>query len=143
MAAMSWALADMGTGATAPPALPLRIVDDGIPDSLTGVAGEAARGRALLVAREPANCVLCHRVPDAAIRFAGDVGPSLAGIGARLSAPQLRLRVVDNMRLNPATVMPSYHRVDGLTRVASRYAGQPILTAVEVEDVVAYLVTLQ
>jgi sulfur-oxidizing protein SoxX len=96
-----------------------------------------------MVARDSANCVLCHAVPDAAVRFSGDVGPSLAGIGTRLSVPQLRLRISDNLRVNPATVMPSYYRIDGLDRVATQYAGKPILTAQEVEDIVAYLVTLK
>ena len=114
-----------------------RVVADGIPEPLAAGAGDAARGRALLVARESANCVLCHAVPDPAVRFSGDVGPSLAGIGARLSVPQLRLRVGDNLRVNPATVMPSYYKVAGLDRVAAQYAGKPILTAQEVEDIVA------
>jgi sulfur-oxidizing protein SoxX len=95
------------------------------------------------VARESANCVLCHAVPDPAVRFAGNVGPSLAGVGARLSEAQLRLRVADNVRVNPATVMPSYYRIDGMDRVASNYAGKPVLTAQQVEDVVAWLVTLK
>ena len=120
----------------------LRVIGDGAPDRLAAV-GDAARGRALVVARESANCVLCHAVPDPAVKFAGDVGPSLAGVGARLSEAQLRLRVADNLRVNPATVMPSYYKVDGLDRVASTYAGKPVLTAQEVEDVVAWLVTLK
>ena len=77
------------------------------------------------------------------MRFSGDVGPSLAGVGARLTEAQLRLRVADNLRVNPASVMPSYYRTDGLDRVAATYAGKPILTAQEIEDVVAWLVTLQ
>jgi sulfur-oxidizing protein SoxX len=126
------------------PGLPLlRIVADGIADPLAGATGDAARGRALIVARESANCVLCHALPDAAVRFAGNVGPSLAGIGARLTAAQLRLRVADNQSLNPETVMPSYYRVSGLDRVAEPYAGRPVLTAADVEDVVAYLATLR
>ena len=89
-------------------ALPaLLVVDDGIPAPLASGAGDAARGRGLLVARESANCVLCHAVPDAAVRFSGNVGPPLAGIGARLTPAQLRLRIADNTRLNPASVMPS------------------------------------
>ena len=120
----------------------LRVIGDGAPDRLAAV-GDAARGRALVVARESANCVLCHAVPDPAVKFAGDVGPSLAGVGARLSEAQLRLRVADNLRVNPATVMPSYYKVEGLDRVASTYAGKPVLTAQEVEDVVAWLVTLK
>ena len=120
----------------------LQVVGDGVPERLAA-AGDPARGRALVVARESANCVLCHAVPDPAVRFAGDVGPSLAGVGARLSEAQLRLRVADNLRVNPATVMPSYYKVDGLDRVASAYAGKPVLRAQEVEDVVAWLATLK
>jgi len=87
--------------------------------------------------------VLCHAVPDPAVRFAGNVGPSLAGIGTRFSTAQLRLRVADNLLVNPASVMPSYYKVAGLDLVAAQYTGKPILTAAEVEDVVAYLATLQ
>jgi sulfur-oxidizing protein SoxX len=126
-----------------PESLPLRIVADGIPEPLVGTAGDAARGRSLLVARASANCVLCHAVPDAQMRFAGNVGPSLAGVGTRFGSAQLRLRIADNLRVNPESVMPSYYRVDGLDRVAAQYTGKPILTAAEVEDVVAYLATLR
>jgi sulfur-oxidizing protein SoxX len=119
------------------------IVGDGIPAPLAPEPGDPVRGRALVVARDNANCVLCHAVPDPAIRFAGDVGPSLAGVGRRLSASQLRLRVADNLAVNRATVMPSYYKVDGLAQVATPYAGKPILSAREVEDIVAWLATLQ
>jgi sulfur-oxidizing protein SoxX len=77
------------------------------------------------------------------VRFAGDVGPSLAGIGGRMSAAQLRLRVADYRRVLPAAVMPSYYSVEGFDRVALPYRGKPILTALEVEDIVAYLSTLK
>jgi len=120
-----------------------RIAGDGIPEALSPAPGDVQRGRALVVARDAANCVLCHALPEAALRFAGDIGPSLAGVGRRLSQAQLRLRVVDYQRVNPASAMPSYHRVDGLTNVAARYANAPILTASEVEDVVAYLSSLR
>jgi sulfur-oxidizing protein SoxX len=126
--------------ATPPEAV--RVVGDGIPERLAQ-PGDPARGRALVVARESANCVLCHAVPDPAVRFSGNVGPSLAGVGTRLSQAQLRLRVVDNTRVNPATIMPSYYRTQDLDRVASSYAGKPVLTAQQVEDVVAWLATLQ
>ena len=127
-----------------PVAMPaLRVVGDGIAEPLAAGPGDAARGRALIVARDSANCVLCHALPEGAVRFAGDVGPSLAGIGARFTAPQLRLRVADNLRLNPTTIMPSYYKVDGLERVAPAYRGKPILSATEIEDVVAYLATLR
>ncbi|MFO1310872.1 MAG: sulfur oxidation c-type cytochrome SoxX [Burkholderiales bacterium] len=120
----------------------LQVTGDSAPEPLAA-AGDPARGRALVVARESANCVLCHAVPDPAVRFAGNVGPSLAGVGARLSQGQLRLRVADNLRVNPDTVMPSYYKVEGLDRVARAYAGKPVLTAQEVEDIVAWLGTLR
>ena len=128
--------------ADVPPAA-VRVVDDGVPEPLAATPGDAARGRALVVARDHANCVLCHAVPDPAVRFSGNVGPSLAGVGARMTAAQLRLRVADNLRVNPDSVMPSYYRVAGLDRVAPQYAGRPILSATEVEDLVAYLSTLR
>ena len=118
-----------------------RVVGDGIPEALA--AGDAARGKALVAARDPANCVLCHAVPDPAIPFAGNVGPPLAGVAARLTVPQLRLRVVDNLRVNPQTIMPSYYRLADLELVASAYQGKTILTAPQIEDLVAYLATLR
>jgi sulfur-oxidizing protein SoxX len=121
----------------------LQVVDDGIVQPLSPVPGDAARGRALLVARESANCVLCHAVPDPAIRFSGDVGPSLAGIGTRMTVAQIRLRVADNSRANAASVMPSYFNATGRDRVAAQYVGKTVLTATEVEDVVAYLAALK
>jgi L-cysteine S-thiosulfotransferase len=144
MAALAVGGATAGAAGPAPSTgLPYEVVGDGIPAPLAPDAGDPMRGRALIVARDAANCVLCHAVPDPAIRFAGDVGPTLVGVGHRLTVPQLRLRVVDNLRVNPTTVMPSYYNVTGLTQVASPYVGKPILTAREVEDVVAYLATLQ
>ena len=141
--------ATIGATADAPPtpsanqAPTLHVVDDGIPEPLAATPGNAGRGRSLVLARDPANCLLCHAIPDAAVRFAGDLGPPLGGIGARLTIPQLRLRVADIIRLNSATIMPSYYRVDGLSLVASTYRGKPILTAAEIEDIVAYLATLR
>ena len=120
-----------------------RVVADGIPEPLGGVPGDVTRGRALIVAREAANCVLCHAIPDPGVRFSGDLGPSLAGVGGRFTASQLRLRVADNLRVQPGTIMPSYYKIDGLDRVAPAYRGKPILSAAEVEDVVAYLTTLR
>ncbi len=119
------------------------VVGDGIPQPLAAAPGNAARGLRLILARDNANCVLCHAIPDAAVRFSGDVGPSLAGVGARSTVAQLRLRVADNLRLQPATIMPSYYKVDGLSRVAAAYRDKPILSAPDIEDVVAYLATLR
>ena len=129
--------------ASAAATLSYRVVADGIPQPLAVRPGDSAHGRALIVARDVANCVLCHVIPDAAMRFAGDLGPSLTGIGGKLTASQLRLRVADNLRVHPATIMPSYFKIDGLNRVAPRYRGRPILSAAEIEDVVAYLATLR
>lgn len=117
-----------------------RVVGDSIPASLTGAPGDAVRGRQVVIGRD-SNCTLCHAVPD--VRAAGDIGPPLAGVGARLQAGQLRLRLVDSTRLNPATVMPAYYRIDGLTRVASAYQGKTVLSADQIEDAVAYLLTLK
>jgi len=136
--------ADAGPAPSAPAALaPFEVVADGIPNPLGGTAGDAARGRALIVARDAANCVLCHAVPDPGVRFSGNLGPSLDGVARRLSPPQMRLRVVESLRLNPHTIMPSYYRVDGLDRVGAAYRGKPVLDAGQVEDIVTYLGTLR
>ena len=118
------------------------VVGDAIPAPLTAMAGDAARGRTVMAGRD-ANCLLCHAVPESGERFMGNVAPPLSVVGARLSAAQLRLRVVDQSQLNRDTVMPSYYRVSGLHNVAEAYRGRPILTAQQIEDVVAYLQTLR
>ena len=119
-----------------------KIVGDGIPASLTGAPGDAARGRALVVDRA-STCILCHSGPFPETRFQGDLAPDLSGSGRRWSASQLRLRLVDASRLNPETIMPSYYRIDGLDRVGRNFNGKPILTAPQIEDIVAYLATLR
>lgn len=124
------------------PLQPYTIVDGAIPESLTGAPGDAARGRAIVVKREN-TCLLCHSGPFPEQRFQGNLSPDLTGVGSRWSAGELRLRLVDPSRLNPATIMPSYYRVDGLNRVAASWRGKPILTAEQIEDVVAYLGTLR
>jgi len=121
----------------------LHVVADGVPETLAGSPGDAGRGRALILARDAANCTLCHAISDPAIRFSGNLGPSLDGIGRRLSLSQLRLRVADSLRLDATTIMPSYYRIDGLDRVAAAYRDKPILTGQEIEDIVAYLATLK
>jgi sulfur-oxidizing protein SoxX len=112
-------------------------------DSMAPLAasGDATRGREVFVSREGGHCVLCHVVPG--VDVAGDVGPALAGVGARLDAGQLRLRVADITRVKPDAAMPSFHRTQGLKRVAPGYAGKTALTAQQVEDIVAYLGTLR
>ncbi|NNM73352.1 sulfur oxidation c-type cytochrome SoxX [Enterovirga aerilata] len=116
---------------------------DAIPASLTGLPGDPARGRRIVADRTRGLCLLCHSAPIPEERFQGDLAPPLAGAGTRWSEGQLRLRVVDPRRLNPDTIMPSYLRRDGLTRVAPAWRGRPILEPQEIEDVVAYLATLR
>jgi L-cysteine S-thiosulfotransferase len=118
------------------------IVGDAIPEPLTNARGDATRGRALVVERT-STCILCHNGPFPEQQFQGDLAPSLAGAGSRWSEGQLRLRLVDSSRLNEATIMPSYYRVDGLSRVGPTWRGKPILSAEQIEDIVAYLVTLR
>jgi sulfur-oxidizing protein SoxX len=124
------------------PLHPYQIVGEAIPRSLTGAAGDPARGRAIVIKRE-STCLLCHSGPFPEERFQGNLAPDLKGTGRRWSEGELRLRMVDAARLNPATIMPSYYRLDGLVRVAPNFRGKPILTAEQVEDVVAYLKTLR
>lgn len=116
---------------------------DAIAQSLTGAPGNAARGRTIVVNRQKGLCLLCHSGPFAEERFQGDLAPSLAGAGKRWSEGQLRLRMIDSRRLNPATIMPSYYRTDGLSRVGAAWRNQPVLTAAEIEDVIAFLMTLR
>lgn len=130
-------------GAAAAQALqPYVVTGDAIAAALTGAPGDAARGRALVLNRT-STCILCHSGPFPEEKFQGDLAPSLAGAGSRWSEGQLRLRIVDASRLNPATIMPSYYRVDGLQRVGMSWRGKPILSAEQIEDIVAYLATLR
>jgi sulfur-oxidizing protein SoxX len=116
---------------------------DSLPQSLTGAQGDPARGRAIVANRQVGLCLLCHSGPFPEQRFQGELAPDLRGAGARWTEGQLRLRIVDSGRINPASIMPAYHRTEGLTRVAPAFRGKPILSAEQVEDVVAFLMTLK
>jgi L-cysteine S-thiosulfotransferase len=116
---------------------------DEIPVPLLGAKGDPVRGRSIVVSRQLGLCLLCHSGPFPEERLQGDIGPDLGGIGARLSEGQIRLRVADPGSLNPQTIMPSYFRRDGLTRVAPAFRERPVLTAEQIEDVVAFLTTLK
>jgi sulfur-oxidizing protein SoxX len=116
------------------------------PDSMpswTGKPGDVVRGRAIVANRSVGLCLLCHSAPIPEERFQGNLAPNLAGAGSRASPDQLRLRLADPARLNPDTIMPPYFRVDGLTRVAKNFQSKTILTAGQIEDVVAYLASLK
>jgi sulfur-oxidizing protein SoxX len=136
--------AGLAACATRPPdGVPVyRVEGDAIRERLSPAPGDPARGKAVVAARD-SNCLLCHAVPDSGVRAMGNVGPPLAGVGGRLNEGQLRLRIVDSMRLNRDTLMPSYYRTEGLSRVAESWRGKPVLTAQQVEDTVAYLLTLR
>jgi sulfur-oxidizing protein SoxX len=122
---------------------PFTVVGDAVPDSLTGANGDTARGRAIVADRQVGLCLLCHSGPFPQERFQGNLAPDLGGAGSRWSEGQLRLRIIDASRFNPETIMPPYYRIDGLTHVAASFRGRPILSAEQIEDVVAFLVTLR
>jgi L-cysteine S-thiosulfotransferase len=122
---------------------PFTVVGDTIPASLTGAPGDAERGLKIVTNRQVGLCLLCHAGPYPQERFQGTMAPDLTGAGARWNEGQLRLRMVDAAKINPETIMPPYYRVDGLTRVAPGFRGTTILSAEQIEDVVAYLMTLR
>jgi len=119
------------------------VVGDAIPAPLTAGQGDAVRGRAIVVNRHVGLCLLCHSGPFPEERFQGTIAPDLQGVGARLSPGQIRLRIVEPGRLNAGTIMPAYYRTEGLQRVAPAYRGRTVLTADQIEDVVAFLATLR
>jgi sulfur-oxidizing protein SoxX len=122
---------------------PYTIVGDAIPGSLTGGPGDAARGKAIVVGRQTGLCLLCHSAPLPEEKFQGTIGPDLKGAGSRYTEGQLRLRIVDQGLINPGTIMPAYFRLDGLERVAAAFRGKTVLTAQQIEDVVAFIMTLR
>jgi sulfur-oxidizing protein SoxX len=133
----------LATQAYAQALRPHEIRGDSIPASLTGAKGDPARGRAIVMNRQVGLCLLCHTGPFPEERFQGDLAPDLRGAGSRWSEGELRLRMVDARKFNPDTIMPSYYALDGLTNVAASFRGKPLLTAEQIEDVVAFLTTLK
>jgi len=122
--------------------VPYRVEGDAIPERLTAAPADPVRGREILMGRD-GNCLLCHAIPETGARFMGNLGPPLSGVGARLDAGQLRLRLVDSMRLNPETIMPSYYRTAGYNQVAAAWRDKPVLSEQQIEDVVQYLLILR
>ena len=140
-----WGIALLGlsfSAAAADGPVGYRIENQAIPESLTGRPGDPVRGQRIVRDPDRATCLICHAIPIEGEPDPGNIGPPLDGIAGRYSAGELRLRLVDPKRLNPDTAMPSYYAKDGLHRVAPEYQGQSIYSATEVEDVVAYLLTL-
>lgn len=116
---------------------------DAIVAALTDRPGDPAAGRAIVANRQVGLCLLCHSGPFPEERFQGDLAPDLRGAGKRWTAGQLRLRLVDSTRVKPDTIMPPFHRTTDLARVAPALRGKPILSAQQIEDVLAYLMTLR
>jgi sulfur-oxidizing protein SoxX len=116
--------------------------NDEMTASLTGAKGDPVRGRALVANRQVGLCLLCHSGPFPEERLQGDIAPDLRGTGSRLSEGQIRLRIVDSSRVHAATIMPAYYKVEGLARVAAAFRGKTVLSAEQIEDVVAFLATL-
>lgn len=120
------------------------VVDEiSIPVPLTDQAGDPAKGRELATNRKKGNCLACHVMPIPEQSFHGETGPSLQGVASRYKIGELRLRVVNPKVLNPDTMMPAFYRNDGFHRVAKKFQGKTILSAQEVEDLLAYLMTLR
>ena len=121
-----------------------QITNFAINEPLCGLTGDAERGRAIAIDGYRGNCVTCHVLPEEGVEAYGNIGPSLAGVGSRYATGFLRMRVVDSKQLNPATIMPGYYRDPALIhRPANMLKGRTFLTAQQVEDVIAYLVTLK
>jgi len=118
------------------------IKGDSIVESLSVEPGDPVRGRSIVASRQTGLCLLCHSGPFPEERFQGNLAPELKASVARLNAPQLRARIVNASHFNPQTIMPSYYQTNNLNRVAPKFAGQTILSGQEIEDVIAFLVTL-
>ena len=118
------------------------ITGDSIFESLSAEPGNAVRGRAIVASRQTGLCLLCHSGPFPEERFQGNLAPELKASAARLNAPQLRARIVNAAHFNSQTIMPSYYQTSHLNRVAPKFVGQTILSGQEIEDVIAFLMTL-
>jgi len=144
VAALCWAALTWPLLAQADPAVVQGVessVDWTVP--LTTQPGDAVRGRVIVASRQSGLCLLCHSGPFPEVRFQGNLAPELTGIAQRLSVSMLRARIADARRLNPETIMPPYFRTDGLARVAGSFAGQTLLNAQQIEDVITYLQSLK
>jgi sulfur-oxidizing protein SoxX len=120
------------------------VTDYAIKSPLCGLKGDAANGKLIMLDGHKGNCLACHQLPVDGVEAYGTIAPPLAGIANRMTEGQLRMRVVDSRNLNPMSIMPGFYRDPSLiNRPAKAYAGKTFLTAQEVEDVIAYLVTLK
>lgn len=118
-------------------------VGDSIVNPLTSSPGDVSRGRAIVASRQVGLCLLCHSGPFPEERFQGNLAPDLSASVSHSTSAQLRARLVDPSRFNSTSIMPAYYRTTGLNRVAPKFVDQTILTGQEIEDVVAFLLSLQ
>lgn len=118
------------------------VAAQGMPEPLSDAPGVPERGRAIVADRTVGLCIMCHAAPLPELPFMGDLAPDLAGVATRMSPAEMRERIVDSRRINPDTIMPPYYSTAGLSRVGARWRGTTILSAQQIEDVVAYLATL-
>jgi sulfur-oxidizing protein SoxX len=132
----------MSTVAAAP-LVGYQVEGDQIAASLTGHDGDPVHGREIIINRQLGACLLCHSGPFPDPHLQGSIAPSLDGVGSRLTAGEIRLRLVDPRKVNAQTMMPAYYVTDGLTRVGKPWQERPMLSAEQIEDVVAYLATLR
>ena len=133
----------LSSPASAADLIKYQINNDAIATSLTRKAGDPVKGKKLATNRKKGNCLACHSMPIPEQAFHGNIGPDLKGISSRYSEGELRLRIVNPKVLNSETIMPAFYKADGFNRVMKKFAGKTIITAQEVEDIVAYLMTLK
>ncbi len=134
----------LGASAQAEELVKFEIVGgESIDKSLTGQPGDPANGRKLAINRKLGICLACHVLPIPEQPFHGLIGPDLSESGSNLSEGEIRLRIVNSKVLNPDTIMPAFYRNDGFERVLKNFQGKTMLSAQQVEDVVAYVMTLK
>jgi sulfur-oxidizing protein SoxX len=135
------------TGNSMPPPEPYcqwQVTNYAIDKPLCGYTGDAKRGEAIASDGSKGNCLACHQLPIDGVEAYGTIGPPLEGVGKRLLEGFIRLRVVDTRHINPMSIMPGFYRDPKLiNRPGKPYIGRTFLTAQQVEDVIAYLVTLR
>lgn len=141
------AVVALTTAATAETVAPANVQYDeygAVGASLTGVAGDVANGRKVFMNRKKGNCLACHVNDDMSEQsFHGEVGPELNGVGDRWETAELRGIVANAKMMFDGTIMPGFYKDAGFNRTLKKFAGKSILTAQEVEDVVAYISTLK
>lgn len=114
-----------------------------IPSSLTGQPGDATRGREVVTDTKLGNCLACHQISVLEDQILhGNIGPSLAGVASRMGEGEFRLKLVDPGIVKPGTIMPAFYRNRNFHRVMPKYKDKAILTAAQIENVVAFLLTL-